>query len=60
MNLLSDVRADQNPADALCRRRCVSSILRASVGNLLGEKAQIAAANQLCLVISKQKTAAGK
>ncbi|XP_062863467.1 HEAT repeat-containing protein 5A [Trichomycterus rosablanca] len=57
MDLVCDARVNQNPADAVCCRRCVSFILRASVGSLLGEKAQIAAANQLCLAIGRQKTA---
>uniref|UniRef100_A0A8B9LPZ3 HEAT repeat-containing protein 5A n=1 Tax=Astyanax mexicanus TaxID=7994 RepID=A0A8B9LPZ3_ASTMX len=55
MELVSHTRATQSPADAICCRRCVSFILRASVGSLLGEKAQIAAAKEICLAISKQK-----
>uniref|UniRef100_A0A8B9LQ12 HEAT repeat-containing protein 5A n=1 Tax=Astyanax mexicanus TaxID=7994 RepID=A0A8B9LQ12_ASTMX len=57
MELVSHTRATQSPADAICCRRCVSFILRASVGSLLGEKAQIAAAKEICLAISKQKKA---
>uniref|UniRef100_A0A8C7TDA7 HEAT repeat-containing protein 5A n=1 Tax=Oncorhynchus mykiss TaxID=8022 RepID=A0A8C7TDA7_ONCMY len=37
--------------------RCISFILRATLGSLLGEKAQIAAAKEICLAIGKQKRA---
>ncbi|KAI4902189.1 hypothetical protein NFI96_029558 [Prochilodus magdalenae] len=57
MELVSHTRATQSPVDAVCCRRCVTFILRASVGTLLGEKAQIAAAKEICQAISKQKKA---
>ncbi|XP_066529311.1 HEAT repeat-containing protein 5A isoform X2 [Hoplias malabaricus] len=57
MELVSNTRATQSMADAVCCRRCVSFILRASVGSLLGEKAQIAAAKEICRAINKQKKA---
>ncbi|XP_047677260.1 HEAT repeat-containing protein 5A isoform X1 [Tachysurus fulvidraco] len=55
MELVCDARVSENLAEAVYCRRCVSYILRASVGSLLGEKAQIAVAKELCLAISKQK-----
>ncbi|XP_058254714.1 HEAT repeat-containing protein 5A isoform X3 [Hemibagrus wyckioides] len=55
MELVCDTRVNENLAEAVYCRRCVSYIFRASVGSLLGEKAQIAVAKELCLVISKQK-----
>ncbi|NXC59148.1 HTR5A protein, partial [Aleadryas rufinucha] len=45
----------QSPTDAIGCRRCVSFILRATVGGLLGEKAQIAAAKEICQAIWKLK-----
>uniref|UniRef100_A0A8C8KAH2 HEAT repeat-containing protein 5A n=1 Tax=Oncorhynchus tshawytscha TaxID=74940 RepID=A0A8C8KAH2_ONCTS len=57
MELVSQTRATQTPADAVCCRRCISFILRATLGSLLGEKAQIAAAKEICLAIGKQKRA---
>ncbi|KAM6201344.1 HEAT repeat-containing protein 5A [Rhynchocyon petersi] len=45
----------QAQIDAVCCRRCVSFILRATIGGLLGEKAQIAAAKDICQAIWKQK-----
>ncbi|XP_057200170.1 HEAT repeat-containing protein 5A isoform X1 [Triplophysa rosa] len=55
MEWVSHSRATQCPADAVSSRRCVSFILRATLGTLLGEKAQIAAAKEICQTISKQK-----
>ncbi|KAJ7406069.1 hypothetical protein WISP_136143 [Willisornis vidua] len=51
----SHPKAVQSPLDALGCRRCVSFILRATVGGLLGEKAQIAAAKEICQAIWKLK-----
>ncbi|NXB73606.1 HTR5A protein, partial [Donacobius atricapilla] len=48
-------KAIQSPMDAIGCRRCVSFILRATVGGLLGEKAQIAAAKEICQAIWKLK-----
>ncbi|XP_075387336.1 HEAT repeat-containing protein 5A isoform X2 [Tenrec ecaudatus] len=57
LNLVSQSysRATQAQVDAVCCRRCVSFILRATIGGLLGEKAQIAAAKEICQAIWKQK-----
>ncbi|KAM9466485.1 HEAT repeat-containing protein 5A isoform 2-T4 [Clarias gariepinus] len=62
MELVCDTRVSQNIGEAVHCRRCVSYILRASVGSLLGEKSQIAVAKELCLAMSKQTKAvdAGK
>ncbi|XP_054827797.1 HEAT repeat-containing protein 5A [Eublepharis macularius] len=48
-------KAIQSQMDAICCRRCVSFILRATVGGLLGEKAQIATAKEICQAIWKLK-----
>ncbi|XP_052001078.1 HEAT repeat-containing protein 5A isoform X2 [Xyrauchen texanus] len=55
MEWLSHTRVTQCMADAVACRCCVSFILRATLGSLLGEKAQIAAAKEICQIISKQK-----
>ncbi|CAJ1074884.1 HEAT repeat-containing protein 5A isoform X4 [Xyrichtys novacula] len=57
MELASHGRATQTPADAAVTRRCVSFILRSTLGSLLGEKAQTNAAKQLCLAVAEQKKA---
>ncbi|XP_075452758.1 HEAT repeat-containing protein 5B isoform X5 [Ascaphus truei] len=54
LDLLSHPRATQTHVEAVYSRRCVSFILRATVGSLLGEKAQNAAAKEICQAISKQ------
>ncbi|XP_062433895.1 HEAT repeat-containing protein 5A isoform X3 [Rhea pennata] len=51
----SHPKAIQTQTDAICCRGCVSFILRATVGGLLGEKAQIAAAKEICQAIWKLK-----
>ncbi|NXQ24333.1 HTR5A protein, partial [Alaudala cheleensis] len=51
----SHPKAVQSPTDAIGCRRCVSFILRATVGGLLGEKAQVAAAKEICQAIWKLK-----
>lgn len=60
LELVAHPRATQTHVEAVYSRRCVSFALRASLGGLLGEKAQIAAAKEICLAISKQMRAVGK
>ncbi|XP_072565589.1 HEAT repeat-containing protein 5B isoform X3 [Paramormyrops kingsleyae] len=60
LELASHPRATQTHVDAVYSRRCVSFVLRASLGGLLGEKAQIAAGREICQAIAKQTRAVGK
>ncbi|XP_068109960.1 HEAT repeat-containing protein 5A isoform X2 [Hyperolius riggenbachi] len=53
LELVSHQKATQNPVEACCTRRCVSYILRATVGEILGEKAQLEAAREICEVVKK-------
>ncbi|XP_031435784.1 HEAT repeat-containing protein 5A isoform X2 [Clupea harengus] len=55
--LASHPRATQTPSDGACTRRCVSFVLRSTLGTLLGEKAQVAAAKEICRAIRPQKKA---
>ncbi|XP_035264123.1 HEAT repeat-containing protein 5A isoform X7 [Anguilla anguilla] len=57
LELVSHPRATQSPVDAVSCRRCVSFVFRATLGSLLGEKAQIAAAKEICQAVGKQKKA---
>ncbi|XP_075933541.1 HEAT repeat-containing protein 5B isoform X2 [Anarhichas minor] len=57
LDLVSHPRATQTHVEAVYSRRCVSFMLRATLGGLLGEKAQIAAGKELCQAISKQMRA---
>uniref|UniRef100_A0A4W5JB35 Uncharacterized protein n=1 Tax=Hucho hucho TaxID=62062 RepID=A0A4W5JB35_9TELE len=60
LDLVSHPRATQTHVEAVYSRRCVSFMLRSTLGGLLGEKAQIAAGKDLCQAISKQMRAVGK
>ncbi|XP_068183363.1 HEAT repeat-containing protein 5B isoform X2 [Antennarius striatus] len=57
LDLVSHPRATQTHVEAVYSRRCVSFMLRATLGGLLGEKAQIAAGKDICQAISKQMRA---
>ncbi|XP_032821133.2 HEAT repeat-containing protein 5B isoform X4 [Petromyzon marinus] len=57
LGLVANPRATQNHVEAVYSRRCVSFILRSTVGSLLGEKAQVAAAKDICQAITKQMKA---
>ena len=50
--LLSHPKAATSHADTVQSRRCVGSIVRLTVGNLLGEKAQLAACKELVTLIN--------
>lgn len=60
LDLVSHPRATQTHVEAVYSRRCVSFMLRATLGGLLGEKAQIAAGKEICQAIGKQMRAVGK
>ncbi|KAG9259903.1 HEAT repeat-containing protein 5B [Astyanax mexicanus] len=60
LELVAHPRATQTHVEAVYSRRCVSFALRATLGGLLGEKAQIAAAKEICQAINKQMRAVGK
>lgn len=60
LDLVSHPRATQTHVEAVYSRRCVSFMLRANLGGLLGEKAQIAAGKEICQAIGKQMRAVGK
>ncbi|XP_061750827.1 HEAT repeat-containing protein 5A isoform X2 [Nerophis ophidion] len=57
LGLLSNVKATPTASDAAALRRCISFILRSTVGSLLGEKAQSNVAAHLCSIVSAQKPA---
>ncbi|XP_053331518.1 HEAT repeat-containing protein 5A [Spea bombifrons] len=53
LELISHPKTTQNSSEAVCARRCISYVLRTTLGELLGEKAQLAAAREICEVIQK-------
>ncbi|XP_069806227.1 HEAT repeat-containing protein 5A isoform X2 [Dendropsophus ebraccatus] len=53
LDIVSHPKAAQTPTEVSCARRCISYILRATIGELLGEKAQLEAAREICELIKK-------
>lgn len=60
LNLVGSPKATPTHVDAVYARKCVLFILRSTIGALLGEKAQIAAAKEISQIIIKQMNAVGK
>jgi len=58
-SLASNPRASVFHVDAVYARKCVMFMLRSLIGGQLGERAQIAAAKEICLVIVKQMNSLG-
>uniref|UniRef100_A0A8C4QZX9 HEAT repeat-containing protein 5A n=1 Tax=Eptatretus burgeri TaxID=7764 RepID=A0A8C4QZX9_EPTBU len=57
LELVAQPRAAPTHVEAVYSRRCVSFVLHATAGALLGEKAQVAAALEICHAIGKQMKA---
>ncbi|CAJ0931852.1 unnamed protein product, partial [Ranitomeya imitator] len=53
LDIVSHQKTTQTTVEAACTRRCVSYILRATLGELLGEKAQLEAAREMCEIIKQ-------
>ncbi|XP_033734296.1 HEAT repeat-containing protein 5B-like isoform X1 [Pecten maximus] len=60
LDLVASPKSTPTHVDAVYARKCVLFIIRSSIGGLLGEKAQIAAAKEICQIIVKQMNAAGE
>lgn len=59
-SLVSNPRTAQTHVDAVYARKCVQFVLRSLIGGILSEKAQIAAAKEICQVIVRQMAIMGK
>ena len=59
LDLVANPKATPTHVDAVYARKCVLFIMRSVIGGLLGEKAQIAAAKEICQIIIKQMNALG-
>ena len=59
-DLVSNPKSTQTHVDAVYSRRCVTFILRSTLGGMLGEKAQVSACKELCNIITKQMNLVGK
>ncbi|XP_044127665.1 HEAT repeat-containing protein 5A [Bufo gargarizans] len=53
LDIVSHQKATHIPVEAACARRCISYILRATLGELLGEKAQLEAVRDISEVLKK-------
>lgn len=60
LDLVANPKATPTHVDAVYARKCVLFIIRSAVGSLLGEKAQIASAKEICQIIIKQMNSVGK
>lgn len=53
LDLVANPKATQSHVDAVYSRRCVSFILRSTLGGMLGEKAQVSACKDVCGIIAE-------
>ena len=60
LGLVANPKTAQTHVDAVYARKCVQFIMRSLIGGMLGEKAQIAAAKELCQIIIRQMAIMGK
>ena len=60
LGLVANPRSCPTHVDAVYARKCVLFILRSVIGGVLGEKAQIAAAKEICQVIIRQMNTLGR
>ena len=59
-SLVSNPKTAQTHVDAVYARKCVQFIVRSLVGGILSEKAQIAAAKDICRIIVRQMSIMGE
>ncbi|XP_067680006.1 HEAT repeat-containing protein 5B-like isoform X1 [Haliotis asinina] len=60
LEVVANPRATPSHVDAVYARKCVLFIIRSAIGGMLGEKAQIAAAKEICQIIIKQMNSVGE
>ncbi|KAI8784582.1 HEAT repeat-containing protein 5B-like isoform X1 [Biomphalaria glabrata] len=60
LDLVANPKATPSHVDAVYARKCVQFIMRSVIGGMLGEKAQIAAAKEICQIIIKQMNSVGE
>ena len=58
--LVGNPRAAPSHVDAVYARKCVLFILHSLIGGMMSEKAQIAAAKDMCAIIARQMNALGR
>ena len=60
MELVASPKAITSHVEAVYSRKCVNFILRATMGRMIGEKAQAAACKEITQLIIKQMNTVGK
>jgi HEAT repeat-containing protein 5 len=60
LDLVANPKVAASHMDAVYSRKCISHILRSTLGRMLGERAQLAACKELSLHIAKHLSANGK
>ena len=60
LDLVANPRATSTHVDAVYARKCILFIMRSVIGGMLGEKAQISAAKEICHIIIKQMNTVGE
>ena len=60
LDLVANSRATSTHVDAVHARKCVLFIMRSVISGLLGEKAQISAAKEICQYLVKQMNSLGE
>jgi hypothetical protein len=60
LGLVGNARAAPSHVDAVYARKCVLFVLHALVAGMMSEKAQIAAAKDMCAIIARHMNALGK
>ncbi|PVD26321.1 hypothetical protein C0Q70_13992 [Pomacea canaliculata] len=60
LDLVANPRATPTHVDAVYARKCILFIMQSVIGGMLGEKAQIAAAKEICQIIIKQMNTVGE
>ncbi|XP_050534619.1 HEAT repeat-containing protein 5B isoform X3 [Daktulosphaira vitifoliae] len=56
LDLVVNPKSASSHVDAIYSRKCVSFILRSTLGQMLGEKAQSSACKELAIIVKKQMT----
>ncbi|CAF1187973.1 unnamed protein product, partial [Didymodactylos carnosus] len=56
LELAGNPRSSTSHVDSVYSRKCITFILRSVIGSMLGEKAQFAAAKELCSIITRYIT----
>jgi len=60
LDLVANPKVAASHMDAVYSRKCISHVLRSTLGRMLGERAQMAACKELSVQIAKHLSTTGK